>query len=762
MIRCLSVGLTSPSGSGDQVGEGLLSLLPATGLKTTVRVDDEKVGGKDLEHVGNSVLDLLLSRNTGRVDVVDTGSDLVGVAVRLEDVEQLEVGLGSLDGDDIRVKGLDGREDVSEVGVTEVGVDLDVVGDTRGGKSERVDGPLEVRVPIGLSEGKTLSDSRLIDLDGLDAGLGKVDNLVSESESELLGLNLLGDIGSGERPVEDGNRAGKHTLHWFVGKALGVSGPSDSHGLRSGNVGDNNWWSDVSGSVRLNPTELGEDEAGKLFTEVLNHVVSLGLTVDEEVKTGLLLEVDGVLDLSLHGLLVLLLGDLALAELGSGKTDLLGLGERSNGGGGELGEVKVLLLGRSSGGELGLSGELLLGDVGDTVSDGGVRGSLELSSGSNVLDVLLESGVVGAVEGSGEGGDLLALLLGESEPADLLGSKLGLDLQRDRGVEQRRRGGHNNTVGTKLLDGLLGESLGGLEVGLPNVSAGNDTELEVDLGVFEGGNGGLELSGLTVEVEVESVDGEVLEVLKGLADTTVSGSEGDLGGNRGEGLVNLLELRSPSLGSVSDQDGLVDLDVLNTSLLELGEELLVDGEQVVEERERLEVGRGLSGLGNKGKVGDRTEHDRSGGDTSLLGLVVLVQLLVDLQAESGGGTVLNLDNVVVGVEELAHLGGDNVNSLGLVLTTSAHGEVGVQVGQVLGCISLRDDTEVERVVKKLVIEGEVTAEKSASVPSAWKVRRGSTHDGMTSTPAFLMEFHRSDRTSLATFWRSSAEDLPAQ
>lgn len=716
MIRCLSVGLTSPSSSGDEVGEGLLGLLPATGLETTVWVDDEEVGREDLSHVGNSVLDLLLSRNTRRVDVVDTRTDLVGVAVRLEDVEQLEVGLGGLDGDDIGVKSLDGREDVSEVGVTEVGVDLDVVLDTRSGETERVDGPLEVRVPVLLSERKTLSDSWLIDLDGLDTGLGEVDNLVSESESELLGLNLLGDVGSGERPVEDGDRAGKHTLHRLGGKALSVGRPSDGHGLGSGNVRDNDRGSDVSGTVRLNPTKLGEDETVQLFTKVLNHVVSLRLTVDEEVKTSLLLEVDGVLDLGLHGLLVLLLGDLTLAELGSGKTDLLGLGERTDGGGGELGEVKVLLLGSSSSGELGLSGELLLCDVGNTVSDGRVGSALELSSGSNVLGVLLESGVLVTVKGSGEGGNLLTLLFGESEPADLLSSELGLNLEGNGSVEQGRRGGDDNTVGTELFDGLLGESLGGLEVGLPDVSAGNDTKLNVDLGVLQGSDGSLELSWLTVEVEVESVDGEVLEVLKGFADTTVSGGEGDLGGDRGKGLVDLLELGAPSLGSVGNENWLVDLDALDTSLLELGKELLVDGQQVVEEGEGVEVSRGLTSLGNEGKVGDRTEQDWSGSDTGLFSLVVLVQLLVDLEAESGGRSVGDFDNVVVGVEELAHLGRDDINTLGLVLTTTTHGKVGVEVRQVLGRVSLGDDTKVERVVKELIVEGEVTAGKVSFGP----------------------------------------------
>lgn len=113
-------------------------------------------------------------------------------------------------------------EDVSEVRVAEVRVNLGVVTDTGGRETERVNGPLEVVVPVGLSEGKTLSDSGLIDLDGLDAGVGKVHDLVTEGKSELLGLDLLGDIGTGERPVEDGNGTSQHTLHGLVGDLLGV------------------------------------------------------------------------------------------------------------------------------------------------------------------------------------------------------------------------------------------------------------------------------------------------------------------------------------------------------------------------------------------------------------------------------------------------------------------------------------------------------------------------------------------------------------
>lgn len=86
--------------------------------------------------------------------------------------------------------------------------------DAGGGEAERVDGPGEVGVPVDLAEGETLADSWLIDLDGEDAGLLEVDDLVAESERELLGLGLASDVDTGEGPVEDSDgswREGKGT-----------------------------------------------------------------------------------------------------------------------------------------------------------------------------------------------------------------------------------------------------------------------------------------------------------------------------------------------------------------------------------------------------------------------------------------------------------------------------------------------------------------------------------------------------------------------
>ena len=70
---------------------------------------------------------------------------------------------------------------------------------------------------------------------------------------------------------------------------------------------------------------MREDEAVKLLAEVLHHVVTLGLAVDEKVKASLLMEADDALDLILEEVLVLLLGDLLIAELRARLPDLPGL-----------------------------------------------------------------------------------------------------------------------------------------------------------------------------------------------------------------------------------------------------------------------------------------------------------------------------------------------------------------------------------------------------------------------------------------------------
>lgn len=711
----------------------LLGLLPSSGLETAIGVDPEQVLGQDLDHGGDSVLDLLLSRNSGGVNVVHTGADLVRVSVVSESLEQLQVRLGSFNGDDVGVQSLDGREDVGKVRVTEVRVHLGRVLDAGSGESERVDSPGQVVVPVNLSQGKTLSDGRLVDLDGVDTSVLQVDDFVSEGQGQLLGLNLSRDIGSGEGPVQDGNGSSQHTLHGLLGDGLGVLGPSDGHGLRSGDVGDDDRGSDVSGSVRLDPTELGEDESVQLFTKVLDHVVSLGFTVDEQVQSDLLLESNDLFDFVLHGLFVVLLGELVLVELGSGSSDLLGLGERTNGSGGELGQVQVGLLGLSSLREGRLSLEHFRGNGGQSVTDGRVRGSLELPSGRDVLGVLLEVFGFGTADGLGQRSDFLTLFEGERQPGGLLGGQSGLGGQGDRGVEQRRRSSDDDSVGTQLADSLLGDLLGGGQVSLPDVSTGNDTKFEDELGGLDGGDNILELVRRTVQVNVERVNGQLLDKVDRLADSAKVGGEGDLGCNLGQLLVGLGVFGRQGLSDILNEDRLVDLNVLNTGFLQLLQSFNVDGQERIQSLEGLEASGCVSGSLRKSQEGNGSEEDGSGNDTVRLGLLELLERLVSVKLELGVGRDFGDDKVVVGVEPLLHLTSLQVNALVELLSASAHGwkkiirnlrkklinasltEGDVKLGKTVLGVSLGDGVEHDRVVQDVVVEGEVTAGKGSAL-----------------------------------------------
>jgi hypothetical protein len=63
----------------------------------------------------------------------------------------------------------------------------------------------------------------------------------------------------------------------------------------------------------------------ELFSEILDHVVSFGFTVDQEVDADLFLEADNNRDLFLDEFLVFSFGNLPFAELSASLTDLLGL-----------------------------------------------------------------------------------------------------------------------------------------------------------------------------------------------------------------------------------------------------------------------------------------------------------------------------------------------------------------------------------------------------------------------------------------------------
>jgi hypothetical protein len=63
----------------------------------------------------------------------------------------------------------------------------------------------------------------------------------------------------------------------------------------------------------------------QLFTEVLNHIISLGLSMYEKIKADSLLEGDNIPDFLLDEFLVLFLCDFTFAKFGSSETNLFGL-----------------------------------------------------------------------------------------------------------------------------------------------------------------------------------------------------------------------------------------------------------------------------------------------------------------------------------------------------------------------------------------------------------------------------------------------------
>ena len=225
-------------------------------------------------------------------------------------------------------------------------VGLGLVGHTSGGETEGINGPGEVFFPVSTAERQlkrtkvsrslearserptyALTDSRFINLDGLNPGFFQIHHLVTEGEGELFGLELARDIGTGEGPVEDSDWAGQHPLHRFLRDALSVAAPLDGDRMGAADIGDDDRWTDITRAVALDPTVLGEDESIELFAKVLNHIVPLRFTVDEEIETDFLLEGNDGLDLLFDEGLVIFFGDLALAQLSTSATNLLGLGE---------------------------------------------------------------------------------------------------------------------------------------------------------------------------------------------------------------------------------------------------------------------------------------------------------------------------------------------------------------------------------------------------------------------------------------------------
>jgi hypothetical protein len=664
-------------GGRDHVDQSLLGLLPLAGLETTVRVDPELLRLEELEHFLNAVTDLLLAGNTGRVDVVDTRSDVSGVSRVNEDAEELGVRLAVLNGQDVSIESGNGVEEVLELGVTEVRVDLGSILNTGGGQLEGIDGPLKVGVTLlARAERKTLTKSGLIDLNDVDASLLEVNDFVAEGKSELLSLNRLVNVVTRERPSQASDGTSKHTLHGLARDRDGVLGLLDGHGGGAGDVTDNDGRSDAARAVALDPGMGGEGIALQALTKVLDHVVALRLTVDKDVEAKLLLDLDVLLDLGLNELVILLLSDLTLGELVSLNTNLRGLGEGTNGGGGDERQVKLLLLSGNTSGELGLALVVLGSNVGLAFLDLGVvgagRGGTSLHGLGVGLELLADRGRA-LSDSLGNDGNLNSLLRGEGEPVGNLGIQLLLAGQGVGSVKERAGGGNNHALLAELLNSALNGLDGTLEVGLPDVAAVNDTSREDSLGAESTGNS-LELLRVADKVDVDGMDvlGKEVQVMDDITEVGGEDELGDLVTQAGKLLVGGLESGLGLGGEIKDEGRLIDLDGLGTSLLELDKELLVDRQKLVKKI------NGVDGLVTVGlaEVEERngTDKDGTGVNTSLLGLDELSDSLGAVDQLEGLVVLKSrLHVVVVGVEPLDHFQAGDINAT--LLVSTAHGEV---------------------------------------------------------------------------------------
>jgi len=584
-------------------------------------------------------------------------------------------------------------EEVLELGVAEVRVDLSRILDASGGQLEAVHSPLEVGIALrALAERETLTKSRLIDLDNVDAVLLEVENLVTESQSELLALDGLVNIVTRERPPQAGDWASKHALHGLLGPLSSILGLLNGHGSRARDIANNDGRTHAARAVRLDPGMGGEDEALEALTEVLNHVVTFRLAVDVDIEAKLILDLDGKVDLLLDEFIVLLRGDLTLGELGTLDTDLVGLREGADGGGREQGQAEVSPLLSIAGLEVRLAVVHSVGDLSLALCNSRVVGAGRLSTRLHGSSVGIELGAdrLGVNNGLGEYGDLLHLLDGEGEPLIDIGRELLLAGKGVGDVQEGAGSGNDNALRAKGLDSGVEEVKGFLKVVLPDVAAVNDTSRE-DLVGAELLENWLQLLRVTNKVDMETVEvgegREDIEVVDDVAKVGGNGDGRDLAGLSRDSLIGRLEGGLDLGPEVEDEDGLVDLDVVGTSSLELLQELDVDRHELVNEGDGVDLGATV-GLA-KGKEGDGADEDGAGVEASLLGLEELAHRL-GILSEGEGLVVLEswLHVMIVRVEPLDHLEGRDVDVALLVAT--AHGEVLIKRRELLAPVALRD------------------------------------------------------------------------
>src|SRR6267378_731854 len=330
VMRISAAAIPHLSRGGHHVLECRQRLVPAAGLEPAVGVDPDLRAIQHARHAFQRAGDFRHGRHAWRVNVVDARTDLVGILVVLEPLEQLRAGAGALDRDHIRVHALDDPQDVIELAVAHVGVNLGPVPHSRRRQPERVHRPLLVGRPIGPAQGQAFAQRRFVDLDHADARGFEIDDLVADRQRDLLGGFRARLVVAHKGPLQDRHWAGEHAFHRALRERLRVPAPAHGHRARARDVAKDDRRLHIAGTVRLHPAMLGEGESGELLAEVLDHVVALELAVHEHVEPDLFLQRDRFPDLRLDEAIVVRGAELIVVQLPPRRAHFRRLRERSN------------------------------------------------------------------------------------------------------------------------------------------------------------------------------------------------------------------------------------------------------------------------------------------------------------------------------------------------------------------------------------------------------------------------------------------------
>ena len=641
------------------------------------------------------------------MDVVDPGADLRGVTAGGEGIEQFHLRARRLDRDHVGIHRADRIDDVVELRIAHVGVDLRLGRSDRGGQAEARDRPVEIVVPVRAPQRQPFAQGGLVDLDDPRAGLLQVGHLVPDRQRDLaagFGARL---VVANERPLQDRDRAGQHSLHRPFGQALGMAPPVHRHRPGPCHVAVEDRRPHAARAVALDPSGAGEGEAREAFAEVLDHVVALELAVHQNVEAEAFLPADRPLGLGPQEGVVTRLVEGALAVLGAGLADRFGLGERADRRGRQRGKAQALALARQP----PLHRQCAPGPVGRDLGDPrahrgivGQRGAAARGDGIGIGRQFVGDDVRAMFEPEAQQRQFLQLLHREGEPFGHLRVELGLERQVDRRVEQRAGRGKLDLAPRPCRRAEPVEQ--GRQVAFPHVAPvdrpGRDDEVFARAVEHR-----FELFGRAHQIEVKPVHRQrqgqfavvrqPAEICRQHDPRAIGAAQRGIGGAQG---------RPRALVEIEDQRRLVDLDPLRAGRAQPRQQLAIERQDRGQQGERIEAR--LVRLRQQ-QPGHRAEQHRPGAVAERQCLGEFAQRLGGAEGEILVRPDLGDHEVIIGVEPLGHFLRRQVAAL-IGTGAARHCEIDRQrILRPERAIGRGDRAEHDAGVEHLVVEREIVA-----------------------------------------------------